>query len=32
MATTVADPPPKPKKPYEEISAIFNGNEVSQLT
>ncbi|XP_035433823.1 uncharacterized protein LOC118265176 [Spodoptera frugiperda] len=28
MATTVADPPPKPKKPYEEISAIFNGNEV----
>ncbi|CAH0578120.1 unnamed protein product [Chrysodeixis includens] len=23
-----ADAPPKPKKPYEEISAIFNGNEV----
>ncbi|CAH0703499.1 unnamed protein product [Spodoptera exigua] len=29
MATNVAvPPPPKAKKPYEEISAIFNGNEV----
>ncbi|XP_047041271.1 uncharacterized protein LOC124645497 [Helicoverpa zea] len=25
---TAADPPPKSKKPYEEISAVFNGNEV----